>query len=62
MWSVRGRTPSPQQLPADGRLLLEVLNGDPAPSIRDDEARRVLEPVLSGWERDVLPGPGGQPG
>lgn len=48
----------PQGLPAYGRLLLDVLNGDPALSIRGDEAEeawRVLEPVLSAWERDVVP-------
>ncbi|MEU1283517.1 glucose-6-phosphate dehydrogenase [Kitasatospora sp. NPDC005856] len=48
----------PQRLPAYGRLLLDVLNGDPALSIRGDEAEeawRVLEPVLTGWERDLVP-------
>lgn len=47
-----------QDLPAYGRLLLDVLNGDPALSIRGDEAEeawRVLEPVLSAWERDLVP-------
>jgi glucose-6-phosphate 1-dehydrogenase len=45
-------------LPAYGRLLLDVLNGDPALSIRGDEAEeawRVVEPVLSAWERDLVP-------
>lgn len=45
-------------LPAYGRLLLDVLRGDPALSIRGDEAEeawRVLEPVLSAWERDLVP-------
>jgi glucose-6-phosphate 1-dehydrogenase len=48
----------PPELPAYGRLLLDVLNGDPALSIRGDEAEeawRVLEPVLSGWSRDLAP-------
>ncbi|RGD57177.1 glucose-6-phosphate dehydrogenase (NADP(+)) [Kitasatospora xanthocidica] len=48
----------PQDLPAYGRLLLDVLNGDPALSIRGDEAEeawRVLEPVLSAWERGLVP-------
>ncbi|MEU3570723.1 glucose-6-phosphate dehydrogenase [Kitasatospora sp. NPDC036755] len=48
----------PQDLPAYGRLLLDVLNGDPALSIRGDEAEeawRVLEPVLTGWERGDVP-------
>ncbi|MEV1084623.1 glucose-6-phosphate dehydrogenase [Streptomyces sp. NPDC050211] len=48
----------PSGLPAYGRLLLDVLEGDPALSIRGDEAEeawRVLEPVLSAWERDLVP-------
>ncbi|WP_328441805.1 glucose-6-phosphate dehydrogenase [Streptomyces sp. NBC_00444] len=48
----------PPGLPAYGRLLLDVLRGDPALSIRGDEAEeawRVLEPVLSAWERDLVP-------
>lgn len=48
----------PPGLPAYGRLLLDVLEGDPALSIRSDEAEeawRVLEPVLSAWERDLVP-------
>ncbi|MFE6286488.1 glucose-6-phosphate dehydrogenase [Streptomyces sp. NPDC057877] len=48
----------PPHLPAYGRLLLDVLNGDPALSIRGDEAEeawRVLTPVLDAWERDVVP-------
>lgn len=48
----------PPHLPAYGRLLLDVLTGDPAMSIRGDEAEeawRVLTPVLSAWERDLVP-------
>ncbi|MGP4009277.1 glucose-6-phosphate dehydrogenase [Streptomyces sp. 4N124] len=48
----------PPGMPAYGRLLLDVLKGDPALSIRGDEAEeawRVLEPVLSAWERDLVP-------
>ncbi|MEU9320488.1 glucose-6-phosphate dehydrogenase [Streptomyces sp. NPDC048295] len=48
----------PQGLPAYGRLLLDVLTGDPALSIRGDEAEeawRVVEPVLSAWEKDLVP-------
>ncbi|MFB7476989.1 glucose-6-phosphate dehydrogenase [Kitasatospora sp. NPDC056184] len=48
----------PAELPAYGRLLLDVLTGDPALSIRGDEAEeawRVLEPVLAAWERDLVP-------
>ncbi|MFG3529973.1 glucose-6-phosphate dehydrogenase [Streptomyces sp. NPDC047917] len=55
--SLTART-EPQGLPAYGRLLLDVLTGDPALSIRGDEAEeawRVVEPVLSAWERDLVP-------
>ncbi|MFE5010577.1 hypothetical protein [Streptomyces sp. NPDC056696] len=48
----------PPHLPAYGRLLLDVLNGDPAMSIRGDEAEeawRVLTPVLTAWQRDLVP-------
>ncbi|MEL5955246.1 glucose-6-phosphate dehydrogenase [Streptomyces sp. CLV115] len=48
----------PQGLPAYGRLLLDVLTGDPALSIRGDEAEeawRVVEPVLSAWEKGLVP-------
>ncbi|MFF8812232.1 glucose-6-phosphate dehydrogenase [Streptomyces pactum] len=49
---------APPALPAYGRLLLDVLAGDPALSIRGDEAEeawRVVEPVLSAWDRDLVP-------
>jgi glucose-6-phosphate 1-dehydrogenase len=48
----------PPELPAYGRLLLDVLNGDAALSIRGDEAEeawRVLAPVLSAWSKDLVP-------
>jgi glucose-6-phosphate 1-dehydrogenase len=48
----------PARLPAYGQLLLDVLTGDPTLSIRGDEAEqawRVLTPVLSAWEKDVVP-------
>ncbi|MCG5213913.1 glucose-6-phosphate dehydrogenase [Streptosporangium sp. KLBMP 9127] len=48
----------PADLPAYGRLLLAVLNGNAALSIRGDEAEeawRVLEPVMSAWSRDLVP-------
>ncbi|MFD8278711.1 glucose-6-phosphate dehydrogenase [Streptomyces solisilvae] len=47
----------PPDLPAYGQLLLDVMRGDPALSIRGDEAEqawRVLTPVLSAWERDLV--------
>lgn len=48
----------PPHLPAYGQLLLNVLRGDAALSIRGDEAEeswRVVEPVLAGWARDLVP-------
>ncbi|HEX8860206.1 MAG TPA: glucose-6-phosphate dehydrogenase [Actinomycetes bacterium] len=48
----------PPDLPAYGRLLLDVLNGNAALSIRGDEAEeswRVLAPVLSAWTKDQVP-------
>jgi glucose-6-phosphate 1-dehydrogenase len=48
----------PPELPAYGRLLLDVLNGDAALSIRGDEAEeawRVVAPVLSAWSKDLVP-------
>ncbi|MFG2563443.1 glucose-6-phosphate dehydrogenase [Streptomyces sp. NPDC048496] len=48
----------PPDLPAYGRLLLDVLNGDPALSIRGDEAEeawRVLAPVLAAWDKGLVP-------
>jgi glucose-6-phosphate 1-dehydrogenase len=49
--------PTPE-LPAYGRLLLDVLNRDPALSIRGDEAEeswRVVTPVLDAWEKSLVP-------
>jgi glucose-6-phosphate 1-dehydrogenase len=51
------RLDSPE-LPAYGRLLLDVLNRDPALSIRADEAEeswRVVAPVLDAWGKDLVP-------
>jgi glucose-6-phosphate 1-dehydrogenase len=50
--------PEPPDLPAYGRLLLDVLHGNAALSIRGDEAEqawRVLMPVLSAWSDDLVP-------
>ncbi len=44
------------ELPAYGRILLDVLRGDPTLSIRADEAEeawQVLTPVLEGWSRNL---------
>ncbi|HEU0193330.1 MAG TPA: glucose-6-phosphate dehydrogenase [Gaiellales bacterium] len=46
------------ELPAYGRILLDVLHGRSALSIRADEAEeawRVLTPVLEGWSRGLAP-------
>jgi glucose-6-phosphate 1-dehydrogenase len=48
----------PPELPAYGRILLDVLGANSALSIRGDEAEeawRVVTPVLDGWSRDVAP-------
>jgi len=48
----------PPVLPAYGRLLLDVLNGDPTLSIRGDEAEeswRIVDPVVAAWSRDLVP-------
>lgn len=58
----------PPDLPAYGRLLLDVLLGNPALSIRGDEAEeswRVVTPIISAWSRDLIPlddYPAGAPG
>ncbi len=46
------------ELPAYGRLLLNVLSGDTTLSIRGDEAEeswRVVTPILDGWEAGHVP-------
>jgi len=51
-------TLAPQDLSAYARLLLEAFEGDPALSIRGDEAEecwRIVEPILEPWERGVPP-------
>jgi glucose-6-phosphate 1-dehydrogenase len=48
----------PPELPAYGRILLDVLHGNSALSIRADEAEeawRVVTPVLEGWSRNLAP-------
>jgi glucose-6-phosphate 1-dehydrogenase len=48
----------PPELPAYGRILLDVLNGNSILSIRADEAEHaweILTPVLEGWARDLAP-------
>ncbi len=46
------------ELPAYGRLLLDVFNRDPTLSIRADEAEeswRVVTPVLDAWAKELVP-------
>jgi glucose-6-phosphate 1-dehydrogenase len=48
----------PPELPAYGRILLDVLRGDATLSIRADEAEeawRIVTPVLEGWSRSLAP-------
>jgi glucose-6-phosphate 1-dehydrogenase len=48
----------PPDLPAYGRILLDVLSGNSALSIRADEAEeawQLLTPVLDGWARGLAP-------
>jgi glucose-6-phosphate 1-dehydrogenase len=48
----------PPELPAYGRILLDVLRANSALSIRADEAEeswRVVAPILDGWARDLAP-------
>ncbi|RPH75586.1 MAG: glucose-6-phosphate dehydrogenase, partial [Nitrospiraceae bacterium] len=45
-------------LPAYARLLLDILDGDPTLSIRDDEAEeswRIVEPILQVWGKGGVP-------
>jgi len=55
--SLRAQAQAPS-MPAYGRLLLDVLNGDPTLSIRDDEAElswQVVTPVIDAWSSDAVP-------
>jgi glucose-6-phosphate 1-dehydrogenase len=48
----------PPELPAYGRVLLDVLRGEATLSIRADEAEeswRIVTPVLEGWSRSLAP-------
>jgi glucose-6-phosphate 1-dehydrogenase len=42
-------------LPAYGRLLLDVPHGNAALAIRGDELWRVLAPVMPAWSRNLAP-------
>ncbi|MCW5978120.1 MAG: glucose-6-phosphate dehydrogenase [Bryobacteraceae bacterium] len=48
----------PPDVPAYGRLLLDVFNGEPTFAIRDDEAEeswKIVEPILEEWGRGGVP-------
>jgi glucose-6-phosphate 1-dehydrogenase len=52
-----GAAMEPADLPAYGRILLDVLRANSALSIRADEAEeawRVVAPVIDGWERGLV--------
>ena len=52
------RTLAEQELSAYARLMLDVLNGDPSLSIRDDEVEeswRIVTPILSVWAEGGVP-------
>lgn len=49
---------APQDLSAYARLLLDAFEGDPALSIRGDEAEeswRIVEPILASWQSEAVP-------
>jgi len=49
---------APQEIPAYGHILLQVLAGDNTLSIRGDEAEeswRIVEPILSAWREGLVP-------
>lgn len=49
---------APQDIPAYGRLLLDILEGDATLSIRGDEAEeawRIIDPVLEAWRYGASP-------
>ena len=49
---------APAELPAYAQLLLDILSGNSALSIRADEAEeswRVVTPVLDAWSKELVP-------
>ena len=55
---VLGAELQPPELPAYGRILLDVLRGETTLSIRGDEAEeawRIVTPILDGWSRGLAP-------
>lgn len=59
---------APPSLPAYARLLINVLEGDPTFTVRDDEAEEswaIVEPILKAWDAGMTPlrtYPAGSPG
>ena len=66
-------TLAPQELPAYGHLLIDLLEGDPLLSISAagaEEAWRIMDPIRRAWDEGVVPlreyragsdGPGADP-
>jgi len=57
-WMELDMTLAPQSPPAYGRLLLDVLDGDPTLFIRDDEAEeswQIIEPISALWAENKVP-------
>jgi glucose-6-phosphate 1-dehydrogenase len=55
---VRLSAPQPSGLPAYARVLLDLLEGGSALSVRGDAAEaawRVMTPVLEAWEKNAVP-------
>jgi len=49
---------APQRLSAYARLLVDAMDGDPALSIRGDEAEeswRIVEPIIDAWGDGISP-------
>lgn len=49
---------APPSLPAYARLLINVLEGDPTFTVRDDEAEEswaIVEPILQAWDAGMIP-------
>jgi glucose-6-phosphate 1-dehydrogenase len=56
--TLTARLDQADELPAYGRLLLDVLDGNAALAIRGDEAEeawRVVAPILAAWSKDLVP-------
>lgn len=57
-WSELASELATAELPAYGRLLLDVIEGQPTFAIRDDEAEeswKIIEPILEAWKSGEAP-------